>query len=273
MPHHRQRHGRAKAAPIPRRRLGKKLPVAPLVPAEDSLAHDRVNQRAQVVAGHPCARAAASSPALPPRAWPAWDAPGSGRASRARSRPRSCKSSSSPRGSPPPAWPNPCGAESSAGRKRCCCRRPRPQSGPRCRNRRKSCVPGMACSSPTMAMGMPLFWMNSTMRSKMSSLSVSKPRMKPPITSHPVALDPGHALQQTAPRVLQLVAGNQARLIRSLDAQEDGFEARILHQLHQLRIVGQIQRGFGDEVEAGCRPARATRPAPAAVPLPAPCCR
>ena len=38
-------------------------------------------------------------------------------------------------------------------------------------------------SSPTMATGIALFWMKSTMRSKTSSRSVSKPRMNPPITS------------------------------------------------------------------------------------------
>ena len=79
---------------------------------------------------------------------------------------------------------------------------------------------------------------------------------------HPIALDGGHAVQQAAPRVLQLVGGDQPRLIRRLNAQKDRLEARILHQLHQLRIVGQVQRGLGQKVEADLVLARATRPAP-----------
>src|SRR5208337_2063065 len=51
--HDRQGHGRAETASIPRRRLRKKLPIAPLVPPENALTHDGVGQRAQIVPRHP----------------------------------------------------------------------------------------------------------------------------------------------------------------------------------------------------------------------------
>src|ERR1039458_5170992 len=42
-----------------------------------------------------------------------------------------------------------------------------------------------------------------------------------------VLLDDADALQQVAPRVLQLVVGDQAVLVRGLDAQEDGYETGV----------------------------------------------
>jgi len=98
----------------------------------------------------------------------------------------------------------------------------------------------MACSNPTMAMGMPLFWIKSTMLSKMSSRSGVEAQDEAAHHLHAVTLDGGYAVKQAAPRVLQLIGGDQPRLI-GVSMPGKPNEAGILHQLHQFRIVGQVQ--------------------------------
>ena len=50
-------------------------------------------------------------------------------------------------------------------------------------------------------------------------------------------------------RVLQFVIRGQTAFVRSLDAQEHAADARGPHQSQELGIVGQVERGFGGEVE------------------------
>ena len=64
-----------------------------------------------------------------------------------------------------------------------------------------------------------------------------------------VLLDQLDAVQEIAARVLHLVVGDQAQLVGRLNAEEDRGEAGVLHQLQQLQVVGQVQRGFGDKAE------------------------
>ena len=58
---------------------------------------------------------------------------------------------------------------------------------------------------------------------------------------HSIALDLGHAVEQAAPSILQLVGRDQTGFIRSLNAQKDRDKAGVSHQPHQLRVVGEVE--------------------------------
>ena len=57
------------------------------------------------------------------------------------------------------------------------------------------------------------------------------------------------ALGDAAPRVLLLAHRDQRRGVGTLDADEDSDEIGALHQHQELGIVGEIERGFGGELE------------------------
>jgi hypothetical protein len=68
----------------------------------------------------------------------------------------------------------------------------------------------------------------------------------------PVALDAMHPLEQRAgfwTDILQLLGFDQRRLIRALDSDKNAPKIGKTHQLHQLLVLGEIERGFGGERE------------------------
>ena len=81
------------------------------------------------------------------------------------------------------------------------------------------------------------------------TFSVSKPTNEAGGHEHAVAVDLVDALGDVALGVLLLAHLHQGLGIRALDADEDGEEVRILHRLQHLVVVGEIDRGFGRELE------------------------
>src|SRR6202047_2834931 len=57
------------------------------------------------------------------------------------------------------------------------------------------------------------------------------------------------ALRDVAPGVLLLLHLHERLWIRALDADENREEVRVLHRLQQLVVIGDIDRGFGRELE------------------------
>ena len=88
--------------------------------------------------------------------------------------------------------------------------------------------------------------------------------MNPPITSSPLRWIVRIILGQVAVRVLIFLAFLQALGHRRLDAEEHAVEAGLDHQVHQLAVVGQIDRRLGDEIDLRPAALRATRSARAA---------
>ena len=62
-------------------------------------------------------------------------------------------------------------------------------------------------------------------------------------------VEPVDALGDAAPRVLLLAHRDQRRGVGTFDADEDADEIGALHQHQELGIVGEIERGFGGELE------------------------
>ncbi len=65
-------------------------------------------------------------------------------------------------------------------------------------------------------------------------------------------LDAVNPFQQRAgvrPHVLELLGLFQGILVRRLDADEHALEVGEPHQLHQLLVLGEIERGFGEQRE------------------------
>ena len=119
-----------------------------------------------------------------------------------------------------------------------------------------------------MAVTTPASWMNLICRSKMFGLSLSKPTMKPPITSMPAFWMVFTDGEQVALGVLDLRAFEEALLLRRLDADEHLLEAGLDHQVQQLGVVGQVQRRLGRELHRHAPPLGARRSARAETPSP-----
>ena len=102
--------------------------------------------------------------------------------------------------------------------------------------------------------------MNSIWASKIVSSSLSKPMIMPHQTSMPGVLDAVDLLEHrpARPDVLELLGLAQRRLVGALDADEDRDDVGLDHQLHQLGVVGQVDRRLGEEGQrvARARPAR-----------------
>ena len=56
--------------------------------------------------------------------------------------------------------------------------------------------------------------------------------------------------------VLVLLGLAQRRLVGALDADEDADDVRLDHQLHQLVVLGQVERRLGEEGERDSRAPR-----------------
>src|SRR6202030_2555010 len=66
---------------------------------------------------------------------------------------------------------------------------------------------------------------------------------------HAGPVDSVHALGKAAPGVLLLLGGNEGFGIRAFDTDEQGEEVRLPHHLQELRVIRQIHRRFGRELE------------------------
>ena len=145
---------------------------------------------------------------------------------------------------PPPSS----AGNSGRGRGCCCPRRSRRDASLR-GQAGWSRVLGRAVRRPTMAVGMAASWMNRIWRSKMSSLSPSKPTMKPPDTSMPFAWMAWTLVSMSRPEVLALAGRLERGAVGRLDAHEHHVEARLDHLVHQGLVLGQIEAGLGEQGE------------------------
>ena len=78
---------------------------------------------------------------------------------------------------------------------------------------------------------------------------VVEPHDHPAPDLDPGILDPVDLLQHrpARPDVLELLGLAERRLVRALDPDERGDDVGVDHHLHQLGVVGQVDRGLGEE--------------------------
>src|SRR6202023_757378 len=76
-----------------------------------------------------------------------------------------------------------------------------------------------------------------------------KPDDEPRSDEHAGAVDSVHALGKAAPGVLLFLSGNEGFGIGAFDTDEQGEEIRLPHHLQKLRVIRQIHRRFGRELE------------------------
>ena len=81
----------------------------------------------------------------------------------------------------------------------------------------------------------------------------------PGVDFQAVRLDPVNPLDQAAPDVLVLLRLAEGFLVGALDADEDGDQAGLGHQPHQLVVLGQVERRLGEEGQRDSRAPAARR--------------
>ncbi len=96
---------------------------------------------------------------------------------------------------------------------------------------------------------MPDSVMNRYCCSKVSSVSLSKPMMKPAEHVDSVGIDAPHRGQDVLGQVLRLQGFLETGGIGRFDADEHPAEVRRAEKLQQLLVLRQVERGFGAEAE------------------------
>ena len=111
---------------------------------------------------------------------------------------------------------------------------------------------------------------NSTCASKIVGVVVVEADDHPAPDLEPGLLDALDLVEDACPLladVLELLRLAQRLLVRALDADEDATDVGLDHQLHQLVVLGQVERRLGEEAQriAVLPPARRRRRAAAAL--------
>ena len=107
----------------------------------------------------------------------------------------------------------------------------------------------MALSMPVIEIGMRASWMKRNCSSKIDGSSWSKPTIMPAITSMPACWMRCTESSMSSRRFCVFLRLLQARGARRLDADEDGREVRLAHQLQQLVVLRDVERHLGHELD------------------------